>query len=237
MTHLMAAELCFDEDGQSLPAHRHPVLFMLDEFASLGRMEIIEAALSRCLGYGITAMVVTQDISQLYRAYGPNQSVTVNCNIRVCFPPNEVRTAEWISKQLGVATITTAQISKHGIRSGFDVLLERGYQSPTTSIATQHTPRPLLLPDEILALPKPQRGPGGTIAQPGSVIVLEAGKRAILGTQLLYWLDPELLRRAKIPAPAGKRQAWVFSRGEEDRVRRRSSSGYDEHAEPGTRWT
>jgi hypothetical protein len=41
------------------------------------------------------------------------------------------------------------------------------------------------------------------------VIVLKAGKRAILGTQLLYWLDPELLRRAKIPAPAGKRQATV----------------------------
>jgi hypothetical protein len=41
------------------------------------------------------------------------------------------------------------------------------------------------------------------------VIVLEAGKRAMFGTQLLYWLDPELLRRARIPAPTGKRQAWV----------------------------
>jgi hypothetical protein len=73
-----------------------------------------------------------------------------------------------VLSQSCVEAISTAQVSRHGIRGGLDALLERSYQPPTTSIATQHMPRPLLPPDEILALPKPQRGPGGAIAQPGA---------------------------------------------------------------------
>jgi type IV secretion system protein VirD4 len=200
MLHLLNAELRFDAAGRALPAHRFPVLMVLDEFAALGRMEILEQSLARCLGYGVTALVAVQDISQLRRAYGQNQNVSNNTNLRVAFPPNEHDTAVWISHQLGTATVTTPLQSRSwGPKS---------WVLPSSiSEAVQHTSRQLLLADEVLSLPKPQRERDGTITAPGKVVIMEAGKRAILGEQLLYFDDPEMRRRAAIQPGAVARAA------------------------------
>lgn len=187
MLHLMSAPLRFDAKGRSLPAHKHPVLLVLDEFASLGKMEIVEQALARCLGYGVSAIVAAQDISQLHRAYGQHQNVSNNCNLRVLFPPNEVATAEWISKQLGTATVSTDMRSRS--RPHIFSAFSRGGGS-SVSDSVQHTARQLLLADEIMTLPKLRDG------KPGKVLIVEAGKRAILANQLLYWQDAEMQRRA-----------------------------------------
>ena len=193
----MSAELRFDATGKALPAHRYPLLMVLDEFAAIGRQEIIEQSLARCLGYGVTGLIVCQDISQLHRAYGQHQNVSNNANIRVCFPPNEVSTAEWISKQLGQTTVATSMRSEHAPRGLFK------WRRTSESFSTQYTARSLLLADEILTLPKPQRDAEGQIEKPGAVIVIEAGKRAILGEQLLYWEDDEMRRRSLIPPYPG----------------------------------
>jgi type IV secretion system protein VirD4 len=51
------------------PRDRPPILFMMEEFATLGRMEIMERAAAYFPGFGIKLWVILQDITQLQRDY------------------------------------------------------------------------------------------------------------------------------------------------------------------------
>ena len=67
---------------------------MIDEFPSLGRLEIFQEALAFIAGYGLKAYLITQDLTQLYNAYGRNESIISNCHIRIAFAPNKIETAK-----------------------------------------------------------------------------------------------------------------------------------------------
>ena len=69
MRQLMGVELKYQE-GQPLMPHRHRLLMMLDEFPSLGRLQIIQDALPKCAGYGIKAFLAAQNREQMFGAYG-----------------------------------------------------------------------------------------------------------------------------------------------------------------------
>jgi type IV secretion system protein VirD4 len=45
----------------------------------------------------------------------------------------------------------------------------------------------------------PKKNRNGFITEPGHIVVYTAGYPAVHGVQPLYFKDPELLRRAKIP--------------------------------------
>jgi type IV secretion system protein VirD4 len=66
--------------------------------------------------------------------------------------------------------------------------------------------RPLMTPDEISTLKKPQklRGSDGKefITEAGEMVVFVAGENPIKGTQVLYFLDPLFRQRAAIPPPS-----------------------------------
>jgi type IV secretion system protein VirD4 len=51
------------------PRTRPPILFMMEEFATLGHMEIMERAAAYFPGFGIKLWVILQDITQLQRYY------------------------------------------------------------------------------------------------------------------------------------------------------------------------
>jgi type IV secretion system protein VirD4 len=51
------------------PRTRPPVLFMMEEFATLGHMEIMERAAAYFPGFGVKLWVILQDITQLQRYY------------------------------------------------------------------------------------------------------------------------------------------------------------------------
>jgi type IV secretion system protein VirD4 len=85
---LMGVELKF-ENGQPLMPHKHRLLLMLDEFPSLGRMQLLKGALPKCAGCGIRAFLAAQDRERMFRAYGEHQSITANCHVRIIYAPNE----------------------------------------------------------------------------------------------------------------------------------------------------
>lgn len=189
--HLMSAELKF-EDGHPLPAHKHRLLFTLDEMPSLGRMELIEGMLARSAGYGIKAMVVCQAHEQLTAIYGPSQGVVANCRIRVIFAPNDYPTAKWVSDLCGQTTAFAEHIMETGHRFGAIRNFTRTYQEVA---------RPLLLPDEVLTLKKPERDDAGRITAPGEILILIGGERPIRATQIFYFADPVFAARAQDRAP------------------------------------
>ena len=76
--------------------YNHRLLMMLDEFPSLGKLEILQESLVFLTGYGIKCYPICQDINQLRSTttgYGIDESITSNCHIQTAFPPNRVETA------------------------------------------------------------------------------------------------------------------------------------------------
>lgn len=192
MRQLMGVELRY-EGGQAVMPHRHRLLMMLDEFPSLGRLQIIQDALPKCAGYGIKAFLAAQNREQLFGAYGPHQSITANCHVRIVYAPNEQETAEWISKLAGTATVVKQDVTESGTRHGAMRNVSRTFHEVS---------RPLLTPDEIMALRKPHRDPEGNIVDPGELLVFSAGERPIRGVPILYYADPAFRVRAMVAPPA-----------------------------------
>ncbi|HUZ64828.1 MAG TPA: type IV secretory system conjugative DNA transfer family protein [Acetobacteraceae bacterium] len=192
MRQLMGVELKYHE-GQPLLPHRHRLLMMLDEFPSLGRLQIIQDALPKCAAYGIKAFLAAQNREQMFGAYGPHQSITANCHIRIVYAPNEWESAEWISRMVGNTTIVKEDVTESGTRLGPLKNVSRTYHEIS---------RPLLTPDEIMDLKKPRRDDAGRIVEAGEMVVFMAGERPIFGTPILYFLDPTFARRARIEPPA-----------------------------------
>lgn len=182
------------EDGRSRTTHKHRLLLMLDEFPSLGRMEVLESALAYIAGYGIKAYLITQDVQQIYKAYTNFESIISNCHIRIAYAPTKVETAEWLSKMAGQTTVIKEQISTSGKRFGAGALsqVSRNYQE---------VQRPLMTPDEIGRLPAAEKDRNGNIIKPGEMLIFVAGQPVIRGRQILYFLDPVFSERARIAPP------------------------------------
>jgi type IV secretion system protein VirD4 len=191
MRQLMGVELKY-ENCQPLMPHRHRLLMMLDEFPSLGRLQIIQDTLPKCAGYGIKAFLAAQNREQMFNAYGAHQSITSNCHVRIVYAPNEWESAEWISRMLGNTTIVKEDVTESGTRFGPLKNVSRTYHEVS---------RPLLTPDEIMDLKKPRKDDSGQIVESGEMVVFMAGERPIFGTQILYFVDPVFTRRATIEPP------------------------------------
>jgi type IV secretion system protein VirD4 len=183
--------------GVPKPEYEHRLLMMLDEFASLGRLEIMQESLSYIAGYGIKCYLIVQDINQLRSretGYGIDEAITSSCHIQNAFAPNRLETAEHLSKLTGQTTIVKEQITTSGHRTGG--------LSQHVSRTMQEIQRPLLTVDECLRMPGPRKDGKDRIVSGGDMVVYCAGTPAIYGRQPLYFQDPVLRKRAAVPAPS-----------------------------------
>jgi type IV secretion system protein VirD4 len=185
-------------EGAEQKRNKHRLLFLIDEFPSLNRMEIFADALSYMAGYGLKAYLIAQDVRQIIDAYGQNESIVSNCHMRLAFAPNQVETAELLSKMTGTTTVQKASFNFSGSR--FAPIMSH------VNASVDHIERPLMTPDEIMRLRPPKKegnGDAERIIEPGDMLIFVSGHYPILGMQMLYFAHPELARRAAIPPPAG----------------------------------
>ena len=160
---------------------RRRVLFMLDEFPALGRLDFFESALSFMAGYGLRAFLIAQSLNQIEKAYGPNHSILDNCHVRVAFATNDERTAKRISDALGTTTELRAQRNYAGHRL-----------SPWLGhlmVSRQETARALLTPGEIMQLP------------PDEEILMISGHPPVRAKKLRYFEDRNFTERL-LPPPS-----------------------------------
>ena len=184
-------------DGSEQKRNKHRLLFLIDEFPSLNRMEVFADALSYMAGYGMKAYLITQDIRQIVDAYGQNESIVSNCHVRIAFAPNQLETAELLSKMTGTTTVQKASFNFSGSR--FSPVMSH------MNASVDHVERALMTPDEISRLKPPKKvgeGAAEIITEPGDMLIFVSGHYPILGMQMLYFADPELARRSAIPPPA-----------------------------------
>lgn len=190
----LTEKMDFQDGAQKL--NRHRLLFMIDEFPSLKRMEILSDALSYMAGYGLKAFLITQDIRQIVDEYGPNESIVSNCHVRIAYAPNQYDTAELLSKMAGTKTVQKASFNFSGSRL-----------APIMShinASVEQVERPLLTPDEVMRLRPPKKEGHGNqerIVEPGDMLIFASGHYPIYGTQILYFHDPVLSSRAALPPP------------------------------------
>jgi type IV secretion system protein VirD4 len=169
---------------------------MIDEFPSLGKLDVFAESLAYVAGYGIKMYLICQDTAQLYAAYGKDESIIANCHVRVVYAPNRVETAEWLSKILGKKTLVTENttFSYNGQFLPYQTGMSGGLQ---------YQGRELLTTEEVMSLRGPTKDARGNILVPGAMITLVAGKAPVYGTQMLYFKDPVFQARAQIPPPDG----------------------------------
>lgn len=83
----------------------YPVLLLLDEFASLGRMEALQQGITTLRSYGGRVMIVVQSIASLRdgRLYGREGAslFLANCRLQLFMAPADEETPEYISRAIG----------------------------------------------------------------------------------------------------------------------------------------
>lgn len=105
-------------------------LLILDEFPTLGKLDIITDVITYARGYKLKLLLVIQNIDQLTNVYGQDavNTIVCNCPIKICFGTNNENTANLISNLLGKQIIVNEDNSK--------------------------VVEPLFIPQEIMQLPK-----------------------------------------------------------------------------------
>ena len=170
------------KDGAPVASYKHRMLMMLDEFPSLGKLEILQESLAFLAGYGIKCYLICQDINQLKSretGYGQDETITSNCHVQNAYPPNRLETAQHLSKLTGQTTVVKEQKTTSGKRTS--ALLSN------VSVTMTETARPLLTDDECMRMPAPVKNEKGLIEKAGDMIIYVAGYPAIYGKQLLYF--------------------------------------------------
>lgn len=161
-------------DGRATAPYRHRLLLMIDEFPSLGRLNLFADSLSLIAGYGIKACLIAQDLSQIHAAYGHDEAITSNCHTRVAFTPNRVETARLLSQMAGETTVRHAH---------------RTFSSTGASFSEPEVARPLITPDEAMRLGSDK------------ALIFTSGQPAIRASKIRYYTEPFLKRKAALKSP------------------------------------
>ena len=149
------------------------LLFLLDEFATLRKMDVVATALATIRSFKARFLLVVQDLSQLDEYYDKlASSIISNCGIRIGYPSNDLKTNEQLAKWTGETTYVAETVSKavskqQGFISGGNV---------TTTISKQESQRTLLTTNEVSTMGK-------------KILVFREGQNVILGTSYNYRED------------------------------------------------
>ena len=157
------------------------VLFLLDEFAHLGKMHPVQRDIGLAGGFGVTFWLIVQDLSQLRSTYGDTWTTFLaNADVLQAFGTNDWDTADYLSKMTGEATIfVKTQNESRGVSRGKQSQRQHG-----TALSISERNRRLLLPDEVRRLGR------------DSELLFVKGASPLLALRTNYREDAEFLGRS-----------------------------------------
>ena len=132
-----------------------PVLFLLDEMASLGRLTMVEQAFGLMAGFGMQLWGIVQDLSQLEVIYGKGWETFIsNSGVLQYFGSRDKKSAEYFSALCGVTTVRKFSIASTIART-VSYSKDGGSSSSSSQTTTgDDVARPLIYPDELMVLKK-----------------------------------------------------------------------------------
>lgn len=166
------------------PSLKYQCLLILDEFTAIGKVAMIQQAISYQAGYNMRVLTIIQNKSQLEDKYGKSGAVTLMANhaLMIMYAPSPVvqSDANEYSEMLGYETVKSTSKSKSFSGVG-------GNGSRSESISDQK--RALMLPQELKEL-----------GQWREIISLENCK-PILCDKIKYFEDPTFTSRINWEVP------------------------------------
>lgn len=163
---------------QNNPDLKHQCLLLMDEFTSIGRVDIISKAVSYMAGYNIRLLPIIQSLAQLDAVYGREASRTLVTNhaLQILYTPREQQDANDYSEMLGFTSMRKENRS-------------RGRETSTSESEEQ---RALMLPQELKAMP-------GT----NEIFLYEGLEHPVMCDKIRYYQDEafkaRLLPKAYVP--------------------------------------
>ena len=156
-----------------------PVLFILDEMAQLGTMDMMRKAVSLLAGYGMSVWMIWQDLSQLKSLYKEDwPSFIANAKIQQFFGINDHETAKYISEMLGEETIRIETKSESSSISKERFALIKATKTKNKSKSDAEKERSLLNPDEVRRLNRE------------AILMFVQGVPPIVAERITYYTDP-----------------------------------------------
>lgn len=174
---------------QDNPELKYQCLLIMDEFTALGKVEIINSAVSFMAGYNLRLLPIIQSVSQLASKYGEHDARTLTTNhaLQILYPPREQKDANEYSEMLGYFGMesTSNSISNKGMFPGLP-----GQGAPSRGESTSDQRRALMLPQELREMPQTE-----------AIVTLE-NTRPIRCEKVRYYDDPVFVDRLKEASPS-----------------------------------
>ena len=131
------------EKVRGRPKTGHPILMVLDEFAGLKRMEVIETAAAQIAGYGVKLFFVLLSLEQLKATYKDNwETFLANSGLKLFFNLEDNFSRDYVSKLIGETEVirevrsetdSTGRSESHGVSSSTGTSENEGTNSSTSS--------------------------------------------------------------------------------------------------------
>jgi type IV secretion system protein VirD4 len=126
------------EQMGTYPRNRPPILFMMEEFATLGHMEIMERAAAYFPGFGVKLWAVLQDTTQLQRYYNSSwETFLGNAGLVQCFANGDQSTLDYIARRLE-RLVAPFELRTAFSRQRFSQLLMIEGEPPAAAIRLEH---------------------------------------------------------------------------------------------------
>jgi type IV secretion system protein VirD4 len=172
-----------DLNTRELPSQndalKYSCILLMDEFTSIGKVGVLSKGISYIAGYNLRMLPIIQSPNQLVEVYGQDvaQTFTTNHALNIIFPPkaSETQTAKDISEWLGNQTVKSVSKSRSN----------NMFKTDGNTNSTSEQSRALMLPQEITSLGE------------GKELVIMENIRPILAEKVVYFKDPEFIRRLK----------------------------------------
>ena len=171
---------------RTMPSKSEPygVLFVMDEFPTLGKMEQFMNGIAYFRGYKVRLFLIIQDTEQLkgiYEDSGMNSFLS-NATYRITFAANNMETANLISQLIGNKTVEQISTNKPKFLD---------LNPSSKSLQVSYTQRALLLPQEVIMLPRDEQ------------ILLIESTSPIKSKKIFYYKEPmfksRLLNKIFVP--------------------------------------
>jgi len=99
---------------QANPELKHQCLLLMDEFTSIGRVDIIASAVAYMAGYNVRLLPIIQSMAQLDATYGKDvaRSIITNHALQIIYAPREQQDANDYSEMLGYTTVRKQNLTR-----------------------------------------------------------------------------------------------------------------------------
>ncbi len=172
-----------------LDINKHRLLYLIDEFPELGKMDFFESQLAFMAGYGIKVIAIAQSFSQLFAKYGERTSIIDNCRYKAVLGVGAPSDAKLVGDFLGSFSMIKKTHSTSGTIGTF---IAANRSTSTTESAQQ-----LMTQDEILHLPYEDW------------ILIADGIFPYRGKKIMSYIDPRFISKMNLPVPQTRIQQLI----------------------------